>query len=354
MSTGERVLLRLIDADEWGQYAPLVSSLKNTLYWDMLLDALHSLKTEVLYMSHVHGIGHIERTMMHGAFCAMADRLSGADTRLLMLMCSYHDTGRESDWLDNAHGLRSSLKLRSITGLEGEDLKIAMAGVEAHSVGDKAMDAIIASHAPADTARARRLAELLKDSDGLDRVRINDLDPHFLRRQASRERAGFARYLFDRYAAESSPDAEKDADGFELSLVNSLRRLIADCFSSGRSCAQTALIALGNMTGEVIPSRLLDACAGPEFTRCGLVEAGLMMIGLACSLTGREGDIAAQLCLKYTAAFEKQYGSVMCTALSPASSGLSSCESLAVEAVLFTFKFISGEFSLPLRASEDN
>ncbi len=352
MSIGERVLMRLIDADEWGRYAPLVASLKSTPYWDLLLDALRALKTEVLYMSHVHGVGHIERTMMHGAFCALADGLGEDDARLLMLMCSYHDTGRESDWLDNAHGLRSSLKLRSITGLEGEELKIAMAGVEAHSVGDKAMDAIIAAHAPADTARARRLAELLKDADGLDRVRINDLDPQFLRREASRERADFARYLFDRYAALSSPDGEKDADGFELSVVSSLRRLVADCFSSGRSCAQTALIALGNMTGAVIPSRLLDACAGPEFTRCGLVEAGLMMTDLACSLSGTAGDIAAQLCLKYTAAFEKQYGSVMCTALSPAASGLSSCESLAVEAVLFTFKFISGEFSLPLRGPD--
>ncbi|MBO4330617.1 MAG: C_GCAxxG_C_C family protein [Oscillospiraceae bacterium] len=353
MSSSDSVLLRLIEADEWGEYSPLVASLKNSLYWDLLLGALRGLKTEELYISHVHGIGHVERTMMHGAFCAMADALSGEDARLLMLMCSYHDTGRESDWLDNAHGLRSSLKLQRITGLTGEELKIAMAGIEAHSVGDGAMDAIISSHAPADTARARVLAELLKDADGLDRVRINDLDPRFLRREASRARADFARYLFDRYSALDSAGGKKDADGFELSTITALRRLISESFASGRSCAQTALIALGNMTGVIISRQLLDAAAGFKYTRCGMAEAGVLMLGLACSMTGRDAEEAARLCLKYTAAFEAQYGSVMCSELSPAASGLSSCESLAVETALFTFKFISDEFSLPLRRPED-
>jgi hypothetical protein len=41
-----------------------------------------------------------------------------------------------------------------------------------------------------------RLTSLLKDADGLDRVRLGDLDPRYLRNPEAREMVGFAEALF--------------------------------------------------------------------------------------------------------------------------------------------------------------
>ena len=42
-----------------------------------------------------------------------------------------------------------------------------------------------------------RLTSLLKDADGLDRVRLGDLDPLFLRNDESRAMVPFAHALYD-------------------------------------------------------------------------------------------------------------------------------------------------------------
>ena len=42
-----------------------------------------------------------------------------------------------------------------------------------------------------------RLTSLLKDADGLDRVRLGDLDPEYLRNAPAREMIGFAEALFE-------------------------------------------------------------------------------------------------------------------------------------------------------------
>jgi hypothetical protein len=41
------------------------------------------------------------------------------------------------------------------------------------------------------------LVALLKDADGLDRVRLGDLDPSYLRVPASQSMVAFAQHLFD-------------------------------------------------------------------------------------------------------------------------------------------------------------
>ena len=338
MTSSDSVLLALLSNGQWGPYEAMMDMFRATPYSGQLLEALRSLRRDALYMSHVHGVGHIERTMLHGAMCAAADRLSPADAKLLLQMCSYHDTGRVSDWLDNAHGYRSSLKLAALTGLDGEDLRIAMAGVEAHSLSDKAMEATLTKHAPMDMDRARRLAELLKDADGLDRVRINDLNPRFLRRQDSRERADFAQYLFDQYAALEALNRGDEPEGFDLPTILAVKGFVTGCLDQGRSCTQTALLALGNLTGVIISDQLLDAAAG-DSERCGLLEAGLLFLGVYFTRQGLSGADIAPLRREFQQAFLAQYGSDACAKLRVASGGVS-CAGFAVDGVLFAFHFL--------------
>ena len=61
------------------------------------------------------------------------------------------------------------------------------------------MQSVLDKYHPSDMARAKNIAQLLKDADGLDRVRICDLDENFLRRESSVHREPFAHQLYIRY-----------------------------------------------------------------------------------------------------------------------------------------------------------
>ncbi len=194
-----QTLLELLATPDWGPNQPLVDRLHRWPGYPLFRQAALELDSSVLFASPIHGPGHIYRTLCHGAFCAMEEPLSRLDTRLLLLACAYHDIGRENDTLDELHGWRSAQRLPEITGLTGEDLKLVQAAVDAHSRDESALQPTVEGYQLADLQRGLTLAELLKDADGLDRVRIWDLDPAYLRREASRERAAFAKELYLRY-----------------------------------------------------------------------------------------------------------------------------------------------------------
>lgn len=192
-------MLNLLQAGVWGSYAPHFQRLSRWEHYPMLLQTLEQLDHSVLFVSKMHGLGHIERTILQGGFCAMEEGLDRSDTALLLLACSYHDVGRQDDWVDDLHGWRSSQHIGAITGRTGEDLKLLQGAVDAHSRKEAVLRETVAGYHPADLNRAVRLAQLLKDADGLDRVRLGDLDPSYLRRETSRSRAGLAFEVYRRY-----------------------------------------------------------------------------------------------------------------------------------------------------------
>lgn len=204
------VLLRLLERNDWGSFQPVLERLRRWEGYPLFLDILAALDYSALFDSRIHGPGHIERTLLHGAFGAMEEPLSPADTRLLLLACCYHDVGRVDDSLDDLHGHRSAQRIGELTGLTGEDCKLVQAAVDAHSRSDHALKTTVMGYHPADPSRALTIAELLKDADGLDRVRIWDLDPRYLRRQGSKRRAAFAKELYLRYQQEIQMEAVPD------------------------------------------------------------------------------------------------------------------------------------------------
>lgn len=192
-------LLTLIEENNWGKFQPMMDELAHWEYWPLFLEKLRNLNWDALYESPVHGPGHIERTMLHGAFCAMTEPFCQTGTELLLECCAYHDTGRINDWVDDEHGFRAARKLEALTGRTGEELQMMKAAVDAHSRSEAMLLPTLAKYGLADEPRALALAQLLKDSDGLDRVRIWDLNVHYLRREESKKREDFAQYLFERY-----------------------------------------------------------------------------------------------------------------------------------------------------------
>ena len=192
-------MLALLEQGSWGEYQPAFDRLADWAFYPLLLDTLENLNHDVLFVSEMHGLGHIERTILQGGFCAMAEELPLADTQLLLECCSYHDVGRLDDSLDPLHGHRSAQRLAELTGRSGEDLKVMQVAVDVHSRHDSDLPEIMARYAPADEARATLLTQLLKDADGLDRVRLGDLNPKYLRRPSSRDRVELAQEVFERY-----------------------------------------------------------------------------------------------------------------------------------------------------------
>jgi len=340
-------LLNLLEQDTiWGSFSETIQKLKCWPLYGIMTGLLKNMNREVLFHSPVHGEGHIERTILHGAFAAMDNGLSAEDADLLLLCCAYHDTGRLSDWLDDAHGRRSAFKLRGITGLRGEKLKLCMAAVEAHSLNDTKLDSICASYEPTDRERARKLALMLKDCDGLDRVRIGDLDTKYLRMPSAANYADFSRFLFDLYNEELQrlglPVPDKTAF-FQKELVTRVRDEVQDALGKGVSPMVLVLQSLNRLVDiepaemEVTPT-CYPAVAGKS---CGAFLGAQAFVRDYC----RQMNLSEDVCESFRKAFLSQYRSSVCSDLRPCgfteNDSSYICASYLLDLILFVYHFLT-------------
>lgn len=142
--------------------------------------------------SRTHGHVHVARVMVH-AFRLIA-AVGPEDLAPALWAAVYlHDIARQHDGHCTRHGadawarladLPDVRKLFAAGGVREFDYPAIKEAVTRHCCGEVAPD-----HAH------RRLAALLKDADGLDRVRIWDLDPRYLRHPEAVLMVGYANAL---------------------------------------------------------------------------------------------------------------------------------------------------------------
>lgn len=209
MRLSDTTLSGLLEADVWGTHELLLHGLQDWRNYGLLPRALDSLNTGALYRSSLHGQGHVERTLLFSTLLAWREDLPAGDTALLLLSASYHDVGRVDDGYDTEHGTRSAARLGELTGRGGEELRLMQGAVAAHSRPDRQLEPTVAEYFPADFSHAVGMARLLKDADGLDRVRIQDLNPDYLRRDSARTLAPFAQFVFDLYRSRGAAVAAR-------------------------------------------------------------------------------------------------------------------------------------------------
>lgn len=166
----------------WGKLWPLISKLNSSPYGRLLDEAYDRLDIRILYQSHTHGVGHIERTMLFGALVCMNEGIDLVLAGDVLLCCALHDIGRTDDRYDENHGSRSASKLAGL----GLDKRFhyplpARAAIHAHALPDSEMMSVPALYGIEADAVYLTLVRCLKDADNLDRVRIYDLDPSYLR-----------------------------------------------------------------------------------------------------------------------------------------------------------------------------
>lgn len=146
-----------------------------------------------LHQSRLHGQAHVARVMVH-AFQLVAATGFIEETARLWAAVYLHDIARRHDGVAPRHGADAWKRLADLPdvralfargGVRDEDYPAIQAAVVCHSDGKP----------PADHPH-RRLMCLLKDADALDRVRLDDLDPGYLRHPEAREMVGFAERLY--------------------------------------------------------------------------------------------------------------------------------------------------------------
>ena len=106
-----------------------------------------------------------------------------------------HDLARTHDGVCHRHGADAMKKFDALPQVRG---LFERGGV--HEADYPIIHTAVVHHSlPAELDRSHphwRLTSLLKDADGLDRVRLHDLDPRYLRNPEARTMVGFAEALF--------------------------------------------------------------------------------------------------------------------------------------------------------------
>lgn len=132
----------------------------------------------------IHGVQHARRVLLLALLLAHLESCTYRDAEVLAHAAAYHDIGRSGDGEDEVHGQASAEKasrLKLLSRLEPDDAALAKHLMALHCVPDDRAFDQIARLVPSEPERARRLLVILKDADGLDRVRLRDLDPRYLR-----------------------------------------------------------------------------------------------------------------------------------------------------------------------------
>jgi len=115
------------------------------------------------------------------------------------------------------------------------------------------------------------------------------------------------------------------------------------------NCATTMLKILSeifnlNLQEQVVQAAIGMHGAGGYRAQCGLVEGGLMFIGVAGLAYVWPTERTVVLCKNYAKQFDERFGSLLCRDLRPAGFSLDNpphlCERLTVEAVMFAAEYM--------------
>lgn len=157
------------------------------------LASLAPLPEQFTHPSGIHGQAHVSRVIVH-AFL-LVDLLGlGEKAPAVWAAAHIHDLGRRHDGacphhgqyaLDKVKKMPELLSLLAAGGVAAADWEGVSVAVKNHCRGE----------IPEDHPH-RTLTAVLKDADGLDRVRLGDLDLRYLRFPESRKLAPFAEALF--------------------------------------------------------------------------------------------------------------------------------------------------------------
>ena len=147
-----------------------------------------------VHASTIHGQDHVARVMVYALLLLEETGMSEEAVRLWAAVY-LHDLARTHDGVCHEHGRNAVLRLDQLPEVRG---LFARAGVQ--ETDYPAIHTAVTQHSiPSELEATHRhypLTALLKDADGLDRVRLGDLDPAYLRFPETHTLVPFAEELY--------------------------------------------------------------------------------------------------------------------------------------------------------------
>ena len=145
------------------------------------------------HQSSKHGVSHVARVMIHGL---LLTEMTGHRDQALSLWAAIftHDLARTGDGVCHRHGPDAA---RLLTTSHDVRARLFAGGVVEADID--AIAVAVSTHSHGELPRDHPhyvLTALLKDADGLDRVRLGDLDPFYFRFPATKSLVPFAERLF--------------------------------------------------------------------------------------------------------------------------------------------------------------
>lgn len=155
---------------------------------EKLLKKFETNESWLVHKSELHGVAHMTRVfILQELICEqLVSEGAKIDRKAVRFAAMAHDVGRVNDGTDPDHGRRSAewMKRHLAEFMTPETIDLATYAVH--------------WHVPPDHSAPVMTPELmaLKDADGLDRVRLGDLDVDYLRTEAAVDLAVTAEELY--------------------------------------------------------------------------------------------------------------------------------------------------------------
>lgn len=116
------------------------------------------------------------------------------------------------------------------------------------------------------------------------------------------------------------------------------------------NCATTTVKVLAELANIEINQQVIDSAiglhgAGGFGAQCGLVEGTLLFIGIFGRHQKLSDEKVVIVCNEFADAFQKHFGSLLCSSLRPKGEGEHLCQNLTQKAINFSAKFIFKRFN---------
>lgn len=267
------------DLEEQIDLHEVLKYLNDNEYLEELFGEINTIKKEKLYPSFIHGYFHNERVLFYVFLIGKLKGLSTSNMRILLDAAKYHDIGRRHDLIDDAHGFLGSCKVAEVVSDnpfydDEENLDTLKYIIECHSVDDSFLDSKLGNYNIKDVTNAKFLASILKDADGLDRVRISmgknksNLDINFLRNEEAKKIVKMAHQLNELYLNTlKKKNNQNDLDKFKENKEGDLYlHSVGVDFFKMESILQNGILSKNKLKEkEITSSKRFDGCNIEDF-----------------------------------------------------------------------------------------
>lgn len=184
------------------------------------MNALIPHPSDFAHPSKIHGQAHVGRVMIHAFRLIEATGMTDEASRLWGAVY-LHDLARTHDGFDEVHGMHAVMRVNESTDLQE---RLIARGVQSD---DPSMLLAVMMHCLPDDHSAFGgkpvwpLLAMLKDVNALDRVRFGDLDPSYLRFEATKGMVKFAEDLYSQ-----SHRRVKEGPNFFMDLLKVAERIL--------------------------------------------------------------------------------------------------------------------------------